>query len=55
VHTDDIKEWSECTIKECMNIKVNDLPKKALLQAHTSNEFFNGLFPLNDFVISVDG
>jgi hypothetical protein len=38
-----------------MNIKVDALAKKALLHTHTSNKFFNGLFPLNDFVISVDG
>jgi hypothetical protein len=38
-----------------MNIKVNDLAKKALLYTHTSNKFFNGLFPLDEFVISVDG
>jgi hypothetical protein len=47
-HSDDIKEWSACTIKECMNIKVDHLTKMALLHAHTTNEFFNGLFLLDD-------
>jgi hypothetical protein len=54
-HSDDIKEWSACTIKERMNIKVDHLAKTALLHAHTTDKFFNGLFPLDDFVISMDG
>jgi hypothetical protein len=54
-HSDDIKEWSACTIKERMNIKVDHLAKTALLRAHMTNKFFNGLFPLDDLVISMDG
>jgi hypothetical protein len=38
-----------------MNIKVDHLARMALLHTHTTNEFFNGLFPLDDFVISMDG
>jgi hypothetical protein len=29
-HSDDIKEWSACTIKERMNIKVNHLAKNGI-------------------------
>ncbi len=54
-HSDNIKEWGACTTKERMNIKADHLAKMALLHAHTTNEFFNGLFPLDDFVISMDG
>jgi hypothetical protein len=47
-----MKEWSECTIKERIDIKVNALvSKKALLHAHTYNTFFHGRFPLDDFLI----
>jgi hypothetical protein len=54
-HTDDIKDWSECTIKECMNIKVDDLAKRALIHAHATNEFFVGIYSLDDFVITMGG
>jgi hypothetical protein len=54
-HTDDIKDWSECTIKERMNITVDDLAKRALIHAHATNEFFNGVYPLDDFVITMGG
>ncbi len=54
-HSDDIQEWSACTIKERMSMKVDSLANTALLNAHTTNQFFNGLFPLDDFVISMDG
>jgi hypothetical protein len=53
-HTDDIK-WSECTIKERMNIKVDDRAKRALIHAHATNEFFDGIYPLDNFVISMGG
>jgi hypothetical protein len=54
-HSDDIKEWSACIIKERMNMKVDHLTKTALLHAHMTNKFYAGLFPLDDFVISMDG
>jgi hypothetical protein len=44
-HTDDTKKLSECTIKELMNIKVDELAKLALHHAHLSDEFFNGIYP----------
>ncbi len=50
-HLDNIKEWSECTIKEGINIKVNKLAKKALIHAHLCSTYFDGNFPLEDFTI----
>ncbi len=54
-HTHDIKDWSECTIKECMNIKVDDLAKGALIHTYATHEFFDGIYPLDDFVITMGG
>jgi hypothetical protein len=43
-HLDNIKEWSECTIKERINIKVNKLAKRPssmlICAARTSMEIF---------------
>jgi hypothetical protein len=50
-HSDDIKEWSECTIQEQINIKVNKLAKKALIHAHLCSTYFDENFPLEDFTI----
>jgi hypothetical protein len=54
-HLDIILEWGECTIKELINIKVDNLAKLALLHTHAPNKFFNGLYPLDDFCIYMDG
>ena len=54
-HSDDTKQWKECTLKERINIKVDHLAKKALLAAHASNQFFDGSFPLEDFQVCTDG
>ncbi len=54
-HLDDIKEWGKCTIKERINIKVDHLAQQAPLHAHGTSEFFNGLYPLDDFCIYMDG
>ena len=54
-HSDDTKQWKECTLKERINIKVDHLAKKALLAAHASNQFFDGSFPLEDFQVRTDG
>jgi hypothetical protein len=50
-HSDNIQEWSECTIKEQINIKVDKLAKKALIHAHLCSPYFDGNFPLEDFTI----
>ena len=52
-HCDDTKHWSECTLKERMNIKVDSLAKLALTCAHATNEYFGGRFPDEDFRIFV--
>ncbi len=44
-HSDDTKKWEECSLKERINIRVDHLAKKALLTAHASNQYFNGVFP----------
>jgi hypothetical protein len=54
-HSDDTKKWKECSLKERINIKVDHLVKKALLAAHTSDQFFDGVFPLEDFQIHTNG
>jgi hypothetical protein len=54
-HTDDTKKLSKCTIKELMNIKVDELAKLALHHAHLSDEFFSGIYPHDNFIISTGG
>ncbi len=53
-HLDKVKEWLECSMKEHMNIKVDSLAKKVLIQAHTSGKYFDGNFPSEDFTIITD-
>ncbi len=50
-HCDDTESWSDCTLKERMNIKVNSLAKLALMCAHGTNKYFDGIFPYKDFQI----
>jgi hypothetical protein len=54
-HSDDTKKWEECSLKEWINIRVDHLAKKALLAAHISNQYFDGVFPLEDFQVHTDG
>ncbi len=54
-HSDDIKDWSSCTIKERLNIKVDLLAKRALLHAHSCHEYFDGRFPVEDFCVYTSG
>ncbi len=54
LHADESKEWKECTLKERINIKVDDLAKKALQHAHATQLFFDGQFPLEDFTVYTD-
>ena len=53
-HCDDTKLWSDCTLKEKMNIKVDSLAKVALMCAHATNEYFDGIFPNKNFWILVN-
>jgi hypothetical protein len=53
-HCDDSKSWANCTLKERINIKVDSLAKKALICAHATNDYFDGIFPEEDFCIFVN-
>jgi hypothetical protein len=54
-HADDTKTWESCSLKEKINIKVAHLAKKALICAHTTNQYFDGNFPFEEFQISLNG
>lgn len=54
-HADDTKTWESCALKEKINVKVEDLAKKALMCAHATNTFFNGCYLDEDFIIKVRG
>ena len=54
-HSDDKKLWFSCTIKECLNIKVNLQAKQALLHALSCHEYFDGHFPAEDFRVYISG
>jgi hypothetical protein len=45
LHADETKKWCNCTLKECINIKVDRLTKKALKAAHCTGQFIIGTFP----------
>jgi hypothetical protein len=45
------KAWKDCSLKERINIKVDNLAKKALLLAHASGNCFGGCFPMEQFCI----
>ncbi len=53
-HSDDTKKRKERSLKERINFKVDHLAKKALLATHTSNQYFDGAFPLEDFQVHTD-
>lgn len=53
--TSKIKKISICSIKELMNIKADKLAKLALLHTHSSDIFFDCVYPHNNFIISFGG
>ncbi len=53
-HCDDTKLWSDCTLKERMIIKVDSLANLALMCAHATNKYFDGIFSDKDFRILVN-
>ena len=54
-HTDDTKKLRDCSTKERMNIIVDHLAKSALTSAHTSSMYFNGIYPNEDFTVTMRG
>ena len=43
-HADKKKKWWDCTLKECINIKVDRLAKKALKTGHCTGQFIKTSF-----------
>jgi hypothetical protein len=54
-HADDSEAWKDYTLKERINIKVEELAKKALRHAHDTQIFFDGQFPMEEFTVHIDG
>jgi hypothetical protein len=54
-HADDTKRWQDCTLKECINIKVDSLAKKALKAAHSTGKFIDSSFPNEQLWITMGG
>jgi hypothetical protein len=54
-HANDTKRWQDCTLKECINIKVDSLAKKALIAAHSTGKFINSSFPNEQLWITMGG
>ena len=44
-HTDKKKKWWDCTLKECINIKVDRLEKKVLKAGHCTGQYIETAFP----------
>jgi hypothetical protein len=49
----ELKRWANCILEKRMNIKVDSLAKKTLICTHATNDYFNGIFPEEDFCIFV--
>ena len=54
-HTDDSKKIRDCSTKERMNIIVDHLAKSALTSANSSGTYFDGVFPYEDFTVTMRG
>jgi hypothetical protein len=54
-HTDKIKKWQDCTLKERINIKVDSLEKMALKAAHCTSQFIGGIFPYEQIWVTMGG
>ncbi len=54
-HANNTKRWQDCTLKECINIKVDSLAKKALKAAHCTGKFINSSFPNEQLWITMGG
>ncbi len=54
-HTDKLKPLGECTQTELMNIIVDDLAQNSLRHACSTEEYFDGIYPNEDCIISMQG
>jgi hypothetical protein len=54
-HTDEKKKWCYCSLKVCINIKVDRLTKKALKAAHSTEQFIEDTFPRKQIWIKMEG
>jgi hypothetical protein len=54
-HANGTKRWRDCTLKEQINIKVNSLTKKALMEAHSTGKCIKSAFPNEQIWISMGG
>ena len=54
-HADESKKWRDCSLKECINIKVDSLAKKALKAANSTGEFITANFPHEQVWIEMGG
>jgi hypothetical protein len=54
-HADNTNRWQDYTLKECINIKVDSLVKKALKAAHCTGKYINSSFPNEQLWITMKG
>jgi hypothetical protein len=45
LHADKTKKWCNCSLKECINMKMDRLAKKALKAVHCTRQFIEGTYP----------
>jgi hypothetical protein len=55
LHVDYTKKWQDCTLEECINIKVERLAKNALKAAHCTGPFIESSFPNEQLWITMGG
>jgi hypothetical protein len=55
LHANDTKKWQDCTLKECINNKLDRLAKKVLKAAHSTRQFIKGTFLHKQIWITMGG
>ena len=54
-HQDDTKKWKHLTLKDKINVLVDDLAKKALIEAVASRKFIDNVFPFENLRVVING
>ena len=54
-HQDDIKNWEDLSLNECLNVIMDNLAKRALIADVVEQEFISSKFPFKGLSVELDG
>ena len=54
-HQDDVKNWTQLSLNERLNVIVDGMAKKVLVVAVVNQEFISSDYPLERIQVEVDG